>query len=62
MRIASFSTPDLGQANQAVVALRNGTGGFEDALIGPLGIWRECSATVTFDEKAAQRLHGFALA
>ena len=46
----------------AVVALRNGTGSFEDALIGSLGIWRRCSVTLTFDEKAAQRLHGFGLA
>ena len=46
----------------AVVALRNGTGTFEDALIGALGIWRGCSATLTFDEKAAQKLHGFSLA
>ena len=45
----------------AVVALRNGTGSFEDALIGSLGIWRGCSVTLTFDEKAAQRLHGFGL-
>jgi len=50
------------QVYHAVVALRNGTGTFEDALIGSLGIWRGCSATLTFDEKAAQRLHGFALA
>ncbi len=47
---------------EAVVALRNGTGTFEDALIGSLGIWRGCSATLTFDEKAAQRLRGFVLA
>ncbi len=46
----------------AVVALRNGTGTFEDALIGSLGIWRGCSATLTFDENAAQRLQGFSLA
>ena len=50
------------QVYDAVVALRNGTGTFEDALIGSLGIWRGCSATLTFDEQAAQRLHGFALA
>ena len=37
----------------AVVALRNGTGTFEDALIGSLGIWRGCSITFTVDEKAA---------
>jgi predicted nucleic-acid-binding protein len=46
----------------AVVALRNGTGAFEDALIGSLGIWRGCSATLTFDQDAARRLHGFQLA
>jgi predicted nucleic-acid-binding protein len=46
----------------AVVALRNGAGTFEDALIGALGIWRGCSATLTFDEKAARKLHGFSLA
>ena len=46
----------------AVVALRSRTGTFEDTLIGALGIWRGCSATLTFDEKAAQKLHGFLLA
>ena len=46
----------------AVVAFRNGTRTFEDALIGSLGIWRGCSVTLTFDEKAAQKLYGFALA
>ena len=43
----------------AVVSLRNGIGTFEDALIGSLGAWRGCSATLTFDENAAKRLHGF---
>ena len=46
----------------AVVSLRNGIGTFEDALIGALGVWRGCSATLTFDEDAAKRLHGFQLA
>ncbi len=46
---------------QAVVALRNGAGSFEDALIGSLGIWKGCSATLTFDERAAKRLDGFRL-
>ncbi len=50
------------QVYSAVVALRNGTGTFEDALIGSLGIWRGCSTTLTFDEDAAKRLHGFQLA
>jgi predicted nucleic-acid-binding protein len=45
----------------AVVSLRNGMGTFEDALIGSLGTWRGCSATLTFDEDAARRLHGFRL-
>ena len=45
----------------AVVSLRNGIGTFEDALIGSLGAWRVCSATLTFDEGAAKRLHGFQL-
>ncbi len=46
---------------QAVIALRNGSGSFEDALIGALGAWRGCSATLTFDQNAARRLHGFQL-
>ena len=50
------------QVYHAVVALRNGTGTFEDALIGSLGLWRGCATTLTFDEKAAQKLHGFSLA
>jgi predicted nucleic-acid-binding protein len=46
---------------QAVVALRSGSGTFEDALIGALGAWRGCSATLTFDQNAARRLNGFQL-
>jgi predicted nucleic-acid-binding protein len=46
---------------QAVIALRNGTGTFEDALIGALGAWWGCSATLTFDQNAAQRLNRFQL-
>ena len=45
---------------QALVALRR-TGEFEDGLIGALGLWRGCSATLTFDDNAARRLHGFRL-
>ena len=45
----------------ALVSLRNGVGTFEDALIGSLSTWRGCSATFTFDEDAAKRLHGFEL-
>ncbi len=46
---------------QAVLALRSGAGTFEDALIGALGRWRGCAATVTFDAKAARRLPAFRL-
>ena len=45
----------------AVVYLRNGIATFEDALIGSLNTWRGCSATLTFDEDTAKRLHGFQL-
>jgi predicted nucleic-acid-binding protein len=46
---------------QGVIALRNGTGTFEDALIGALGKWWGCSTTFTFDQNAAKRLDGFQL-
>lgn len=46
---------------QAVVALRSSSGTFEDALIGALGTWWGCSATLTFDQNAAKRLSGFQL-
>jgi predicted nucleic-acid-binding protein len=46
----------------AVIALRTGSGSFEDALVGSLGIWRGCSSTLTFDNDAARKLHGFSLA
>lgn len=45
-----------------VIALRAGTGSFEDALVGALGTWRGCSATLTFDQDAARKLPGFLLA
>jgi predicted nucleic-acid-binding protein len=44
----------------ATVALRQGSGGFADALIGAIGVKAGCSRTLTFDRKAA-RLPGFAL-
>lgn len=45
----------------AADALRNGSGEFDDALIGALGRWGGCSHTVTFDRKAA-RLPDFRVA
>jgi predicted nucleic-acid-binding protein len=46
---------------EGVIALRSGRGTFEDALIGALGTWWGCSATLTFDQNAARRLNGFQL-
>jgi predicted nucleic-acid-binding protein len=46
---------------EAVIALRSGSGTFEDALIGALGNWRGCSAILTFDQDAVRRLDGFQL-
>ncbi len=45
----------------AMVALKMGAGSFSDALIGALGTWAGCSATVTLDKKAT-RLKTFELA
>ena len=45
----------------AMVAVRTGLGSFDDALIGALGEWAGCEATLTFDRKAA-RMKGFSLA
>jgi predicted nucleic-acid-binding protein len=49
------------QVFQAMIALKNGTGTFADALIGAVGVWAGCSSTFTFDEKAARKLPGFQL-
>ena len=38
----------------AVSALQQGTGEFEDTLIGALNRWAGCDTTVTFDKKAAR--------
>ncbi len=45
----------------AMIAFKAGEAGFADALIGALGAWAGCSATLTFDRKAA-RLSTFQLA
>lgn len=44
----------------AMVALKAGAGSFPDALIGALGEWAGCTATLTFDKKA-KRLKQFHL-
>ncbi|HEX6770725.1 MAG TPA: type II toxin-antitoxin system VapC family toxin [Acidobacteriaceae bacterium] len=38
----------------AMIALKTGSARFADALIGALGEWAGCSATLTFDRKAAR--------
>jgi predicted nucleic-acid-binding protein len=42
------------QVFEAVLALKRGTGEFEDALIGALNSWSGCTHTLTFDRKAAR--------
>jgi predicted nucleic-acid-binding protein len=42
----------------AMLALKTGAGSFADALIGALGAWAGCSATLSFDKKA-KRLKQF---
>ena len=44
----------------AMIALKTGVGSFSDALIGALGEWAGCTATLTFDRKA-KRLKQFQL-
>jgi predicted nucleic-acid-binding protein len=44
----------------AMIALKTGVGSFSDALIGGLGEWAGCTATLTFDKKA-KRLKQFQL-
>ena len=44
----------------AMIALKTGVGTFSDALIGALGEWAGCTATLTFDRKA-KRLKQFQL-
>jgi predicted nucleic-acid-binding protein len=48
------------QVFTAMVALKQGWGGFADALIAALGTWAGCESTFTFDKKAL-RLPGFEL-
>jgi predicted nucleic-acid-binding protein len=48
------------EAFTAMVALKTGTGSFSDALIGALGAWAGCTATLTFDKKT-KRLKQFQL-
>jgi predicted nucleic-acid-binding protein len=61
-----LQTPALSVQNErevftAMIALRNNTTSFSDALIGALGAWAGCSSTLTFDRKTA-RLKEFQLA
>lgn len=53
----AFVVQNEQQVFEAAVALRRGTGEFEDALIGALNAWAGCSHTYTFDKKAARLPH-----
>jgi predicted nucleic-acid-binding protein len=44
----------------AMIALKAGEASFADALIGALGAWAVCTATITLDKKA-KRLKQFQL-
>jgi predicted nucleic-acid-binding protein len=48
------------EAHGAMIALKEGSGKFADALVGALGLKVGCSHTLTFDRKAS-RLPGFGL-
>jgi len=48
------------EAFTAMIALKDGTGSFADALIGALGTKAGCARTLTFDRKAS-RIAGFEL-
>jgi predicted nucleic-acid-binding protein len=46
------------EAFSAMIALKSGAGSFSDALIGALGEWAGCTATLSFDRKT-KRLKQF---
>lgn len=56
----SFFIQNEQEVFTAMVALRSGQGSFADALIGALGAWAGCAATLAFDRRAA-RLKSFEL-
>jgi predicted nucleic-acid-binding protein len=58
LQVKTLAVQNERQVFTAMTALREGTGAFDDALIGALGQWAGCFATLTFDRKAA-RLDGF---
>lgn len=56
----TFVVQNEQEAFTAMVALKTGAGTFSDALIGALGAWAGCTATLTFDKKT-KRLKQFQL-
>lgn len=61
LQTATLSVQNEREVYSAMMALRNNTASFDDALIGALGAWAGCSSTLTFYRKAA-RLKEFQLA
>ena len=56
----TFVVQNEQEAFTAMVALKTGAGTFSDALIGALGAWAGCRATLSFD-KGTKRLKQFQL-
>ena len=60
LQIDSLFLQNRAEVTAAMLVLKSGQGSFADALIGALGLWAGCTATLTFDRKAS-RLPGFEL-
>ena len=58
LQVESLQVQNEQQVFTAMIALKTGMGSFSDALIGALGEWAGCAATLTFDRKA-KRLRQF---
>jgi predicted nucleic-acid-binding protein len=58
--LVRYLAQDEQEAFTAMIALKTGARSFADALIGALGAWAGCTATLTFDKKA-KRLKQFQL-
>jgi predicted nucleic-acid-binding protein len=57
LRVNSFAVQNEQQVFEAMFALKNGLGEFEDALIGSLNAWAGASQTLTFDTGTSRLTH-----
>ena len=60
LQIETLTIQNEHEVSAAVKVLKINQGAFDDALIGALGSWANCTHTLTFDKKAS-RLPGFEL-